>query len=228
MMPIISSFSDWRLAQNVPEMLPPTIRAVRHLISFLQWRFSLLPVGAFHWAPEDNAEPDGQQSQIYIAGDTPIPAQAVGMRPAITVLRSQAAFQGIGLGDVVDHNLRTGGKSYMDLVPTTLCVNVLSRLPMVAERLAWFVQDQIFTLREEIVRTEKCILSLGARTTLGAPSPAGALVDSVDHDWCVVPLFLPTYLQHRTSFVPLNQPVLKSIKVISKEEAASLTKKPAS
>jgi hypothetical protein len=205
------SSPEYGIQQNRPEFYPPTVRVVHHLVSFLQWRFSLAPVGAYHWAPEDADSPEGIRSEIYIAGDTPLPARAVGERPAITILRSQLAFQGVGMGDLVDHNLRTGGKAYMDLLPTTICINVLSRLGFVAERLAWFVQDQIFTLRDEIVRTEKCILSLGARTTMSPPSPAGALIDSVESDWIAVSLFLPTYLQHRTSHVPINVPTLKKL-----------------
>lgn len=219
------SSPDFALQQNNAAMYPPTVRAVYHLVSFLQWRFSLLPAGAYHWAPEDQDAPEGVRSEIYISGDTPLPARAVGDRPAITVLRSQLAFQGVGMGDVADHNLRTGGKAYMDLLPTTLCVNVLSRLAFVSERLAWFVQDQIFTLREEIIRTEKCILALGARTTMAPPSPAGALVDTVESDWINVALYLPVYLQHRTSNVPINVPVLKKIDATVNEVSETPAKK---
>jgi hypothetical protein len=207
------SSPEYRLQQNDAAQYPPTVRAVRHIIGFLQWRFSLLPAGAYHWAPEDLETPEAIGSEIYISGDTPLPMRAVGDRPAITVLRSQLAFQGVGTGDVASHNWQTGGKTYMDLLPTTICINVLARLPFVAERLAWFVHEQIFTLREEIVRTEKCILSIGARATLTPPSPAGPMTDSPDSDWIVVSLFLPTYLQHRTAFVPINVPVLKKLDV---------------
>jgi hypothetical protein len=214
------SSPEFAMQQNVMGQYPPTLRAVRHLTSFLQWRFSLLPAGAYHWQPEDAENPDQSGSEIFIGGDTPLPSRTIGDRPAITVLRSQLAFQGVGIGDVAFHNLRTGGKVYMDLLPTTLCINVLSRLAFVAERLAFFVQDQIFTLREEIVRSEKCILSIGARTTMGAPSPAGALVDEAGSDWIVVPLFLPTYLQHHTAFTPINVPVIKKISTSTSESDA--------
>lgn len=212
------STPEYGLQQNEVAQFPPTIRLVHHLIDFLQWRFSLLPVGAYHWEPEDGVLPEGARSEIYIAGDTPLPMRAVGDRPAITVLRSQAAFQGIGLGDVAFHNLQTGGKSYMDIIPTTLCINVSSRLAFVAERLAWFVQDQIFSLREEIIRTEKCILALGARTMLAPPAPIGALADQADSDWMTVAMYLPVHLQHRTSTIPINVPLLKKVTVQTNPE----------
>lgn len=209
---VTPSSPDYAIGQNDVAQYPPTLKAQRHVIDFLQWRFSLLPVGAFHWQPEDRDSPEGgTRSEIYISADTPLPAQAVGERPAITLSRSQLQFQGVGLGDVAFHDQRTGAKAYMDMMPTTLVINVLSRISFVAERLAFFVQDQIFTLREEIVRTEPCILNLGSRTTMSPPSPAGALIDSTEPDWINVSLFMPLYLQHTTSFHPINVPSVQKI-----------------
>ncbi len=206
---------DYGSAQNTVEFYPPPLRAVRHLLSFLQWRFSLLPIGTFHWEPTEESSVDAGTSEILIAKDTPLSSRMLNSRPAITVMRSQAQFQGIGLGDVVFHDWQTGGKSRMDLIPTTLCVNVLSRSPVVAERLAWFVQEQVFVFREEIIREEPCLLAIGQRTQLSPPSPAGALVsDSNGEDWSVVSLFLPTYLQHLTVSEPLNVPVLQALKTL--------------
>lgn len=211
---ITPSSPEYGIQQNDAFEYPPPVRAVRHLVGFLQWRFSLLPVGAYHWAPEEETSPEGvKSSEIYIAGDTPLPTRDVGDRPAITVLRSQLAFQGVGIGDTMFHNLQTGGKTLADLIPTTFCINVLSRMPMVVERLAWFVYDQIFTLREDIVRTEKSIVMLGPRVTMTPPSPAGALVDATEPDWTVVALYLPVYLQHTSSFLPINVPVVEKIDV---------------
>ena len=204
--------AEYPLQQNLVAHYPPTVRVVRHMISFLQWRFSLLPVGAYHWAPEDEVSGEGMNaSEIYISGDTPLPTRAVGERPAITVLRSQLGFQGVGIGDMAHHDLRSGGKQYLDLLPTTLVINVLSRLGFVAERLAWFVQEQVFTLREEIVRHDGCILSLGARTTMAPPGPAGGMTDQIESDWMVVAMYMPVYLQHRTGFVPINVPIVESV-----------------
>jgi hypothetical protein len=214
---------DHALQQNDPSFYPPTMRVCRHLIGFLQWRFSLLPAGSYHWAESEEQSVDRGASEIWISGDTPIPCQTVGFRPAITVLRSQVQFQGIGIGDVIDHRWGSGSKTRTDLIPTTICVNVLSRLPMVAERLAWFVQDQIFGFREEIVRTEKCILSIGQRTSMPPPSPAGSLVDSLEEDWSVVPLFLPAYLQHAVKTTPLNVPVLQKLTTILKNKGEGET-----
>lgn len=199
------------LTQNEPAFLPPTVRVVRHLISFLKWRFSLLPVGSYHYDPDSDTSPDQKGSEIFIGGDTPMKTAMAGARPAITVLRSQLAFQGIGIGDRLSADLRTGGRSYMDLMPTTIVVNVLSRVDVVAERLAFFVQEQIFTMREELVKSEPCILYMGARTGMSPPSPAGTLVDTPQSDWVCVALGLPTFLQHSTSKTPLNKTIVGEV-----------------
>lgn len=212
------SSADWSIQQDRPEQYAPPVRLIWHIVSFLQWRFSLLPVGAYHWAPEDLAAVDAGGSEIYISGDTPLPAHAVGDRPAISVQRSSVGFQGSGLGDMAFHHWPTGSKAYMDLIPTTLVISVLSRLAFVAERLAWFVQEQIFTLREEIVRKEKSILTLGSRAQLSPPQPAMGLIDASESDWMMVQIMMPAYLQHATAFVPLNRPVVQKIDVVLRSD----------
>ncbi len=194
------------------DVYPPTYQLVRHLISFLKWRFSTLPAGAYQWKPETESTPDQAGSEIFIGADTPLQTQQIGQRPAITVLRAAAMFQGIGIGDWAYTDLATGTKSRMDIIPTNVMINVLSRLPVEAERLAWFCAEQIWTLREEIVRSEPSIMYVGTRPSISAPSPAGALVDSTDFEWTAVVVSFPAWLQHGTHKLPLNKPVLKNIK----------------
>jgi hypothetical protein len=195
------------------QVFPPTFELVRHIISFLKWRFSTLPAGAYQWKPEAESSPDQAGAEIFISADTPIKPQVVGKRPAITVLRSGAAFQGVGIGDLAYVDLQTGAQVRMDLIPTNLMINVLSRMPVEAESLAWFIQEQIFTFREEIVKSMPQLLYTGARASISAPSPAGALVESTDFEWCVVVISLPAYLQHSTSKLPLNKKIVSGVSV---------------
>lgn len=192
----------------------PLFQVQRHLLSFLKWRFSLLPQGSYRWAPESESSPEQKESEIFLSADTPIRPSVVGKRPAITVTRSQAAFSGIGLGDLAFVDLATGAKARMDMIPTHLMVNVLSRLPVEAENLAWFVATQIFSFREEIVKEEPSLLYLGARPMLSPPSPAGSLVgDSTDFEWCVVVVSMPAFLHHAMHVLPLNKPIIREIDV---------------
>lgn len=189
---------------------PPTFQVVRHVIDFLKWRFSLLPAGAYRWDPESDGSPEQSGSEIFISADTPIMPEKVGQRPAITVLRSTAAFQGVGIGDVAFNDLATGAVVRMDIIPTTVMVNVLSRLPVEAEKLGWFVLEQIWAFRDAIIRSEPSILYTGNRPSLSPPSPAGSLVaPSTDVEWSVVVVSFPTFLQHATTTLPLNKRIVK-------------------
>jgi len=196
------------------QTFPPTFQMSRHILSFLKWRFSSLPPGSYQWKPETEDSPDQTGSEIFIAADTPIRPEVVGQRPALTVLRSHAAFQGSGIGDMAHVDLATGATTKMDIIPTNLMVNVLSRLPVEAERLAWFCAEQIWSYREAIIKSEpnKIFLYLGQRPSISPPSPAGSLVgDATDFEWCVVVVAFPVYLQHHTTLTPMNRPVVKSV-----------------
>ena len=196
------------------DVFSPLFGAVRHVVSFLKWRFSLLPAGAYRFDPDSDDSPEQKNSEIYIGADTPIKASVVGKRPAITVLRATAAFQGIGLGDLAFHELSTGAKVRMDLIPTNLVINVLSQLPVEAEGIAWFVQQQISAFREEIIKSERTILYLGNRPMFSPPTPAGAIVqDATDYDWCVVVVSFPMFLQYATTLLPLNKKILAGVDI---------------
>lgn len=195
------------------DVYPPTYQLIRHVISFLKWRFSKLPAGAYQWKPETESSPDQAGSEVFISADTPINPQQVGQRPAITVSRGGASFQGVGQGDWAFTDFATGSKVRMDIIPTMLIINVLSKLPVEAEKLAWFCLEQIWTFREEITKTEPCIFNLGAKPSIMPPSPAGALVESTDFEWSVVVVSFPTYLQHSTSKLPLNQKIVGGVTV---------------
>lgn len=205
-----------------PEIYAPTYRVVRHVISFLKWQFSELPPGAFQWKPETEDTPDQAGSEIFISADTPIQPSIVGQRPALTVMRSAAAFQGVGIGDLGYVDLRTGAQTRMDILPTNVMVAVLCRLPVVAESLAYFCAERIWTFREEIVRTEPCILNIGQRPSISAPSGAGALVEnSSEFEWTAVVVALPTWLQVSTTKLPLNKKIISGFTVRASVPAAS-------
>jgi hypothetical protein len=101
----------------------------------------------------------------------------------------------------------------MDMLPTTLMINVLSSHDVEAERLAFFVWEQVSAFREAIISTMPGLLYLGQRGSLSAPSPAGALVDSTEREWTVVVVSFPCFLQHATTIQPLNRPILSGARI---------------
>lgn len=180
----------------------------RHFTHFLQWQFSKHPPGAYFWSPDE------VDNEIHISGDAPIDPVKIGQRPALTVLRGHAAWNGMGLNDQAFVDLRTGAKAYMDIVPTTIIINALSRVDVEAEALAEHCAHLIRVYREAIISASQgLILYCGQRVAISPPSPPGSLVggDSPDGEWSVSVVSVPVYLQTLDSRWPLNKPILRTI-----------------
>jgi len=210
--------------QTTPEGQPgddgtsPLILIQRTFVSFIRGLFAQIPAGGpYHWEePSADRAQDQEGSAIWIGTDTPIQPEIVGMRPAITISRGPAAFHGLGLGDRAFIDWRTGATSKMDMLPTTVSVNVLSRVPFEAEQLAWFVGRHIWNLRDELLRGNTYALYLGNRPAFSPPTPAGSLVGGPDteHNWTCVNINFPVYLQHLEVAMPLNRPVLGEVVMV--------------
>lgn len=191
----------------------PSFEVIRHVISFLKWRFSKLPQGAYRY-DADAEGPEQKNSEIYIGADTPYRPESMGKRPAITVLRSQLVGAGVGLGDLAFVDLATGAKVRMDMYPTNIMINVLSTEPVEAEGIAWFILREISAFRDEICKESKgLILYMGTRPMVSPPSPAGSLVDSPEMEWTAVVLSYPCYIQEQVTMLPLNRPIVQGIDV---------------
>lgn len=188
----------------------PFLQLVRVTTEFLQGLFAQLPTGAYRWsAPSD----DGA-SEIYIGMETPTAPDVTGSRPAVTVTRGAGAFQGTAIGDLAYYDMRTGAQVRMDVLPVTLSINVLSRIPVEAEELAWFIQRHIWALRDKLIVENPGILYIGSRPSISPPSPAGSLISpDSEHNWVVVSVSFPAYLQYSATTIPLNAKILGGIDV---------------
>ncbi len=198
----------------------PLVAAQNEIISFLKWRFAQNGAGAYQWKPETEESQDQGGSEVFISADTPVNSSHVGQRPAITVMRASAAFQGTGLNDRVYLNWATGSTTRLDIVPTNIMVCALSRIPVEAERLAWFCAKAVFDWREEIIKhSAGLFLYLGQRASVMPPTPAGALVqDSANHEWCAVVAGFPCYLNESSSIHPLNKKILRGVNTTISED----------
>ncbi len=194
----------------------PLIRVQRVMVEFVRGLHAQLPPGTYHWEPESAENPLQEGSEIWIGTESPVNPEIVAKRPAVVIGRGPAAFHGVGLGDQAYTDLKTGAHVKMDMLPTTVNINVLSRVPMEAEGLAWFIVKHIWNLRDEILRGRTFMLYMGQRPTISPPSPAGSLVAGPDteHNISAVAISFPTYLQHMEVAMPLNRPVLKEFEVV--------------
>lgn len=195
----------------------PMVRFQRVMVAFVRGLFAQCPPGAYRWDPETAENPLQEGSEIWIGTETPISPDIVAMRPAVSIGRGPAAFHGIGLGDQAYIDQATGAHVKMDMIPMTMNINVVSRMPMEAEELAWFIARHIWNLRNEILRGNTFILYTGQRPALSPPSPAGTLVSGpeTEHNWSAVGISMPVYLQHMEVAMPLNKPVLREVVMVA-------------
>lgn len=192
--------------------LPPWAALVRHVTDFLRWQFSMMPSGAYRFV--DNEGAVDQRSEIWMGSEFPIRSETPGARPAITVFRSAAQFNGISIGDLGFVDLAGGKKMLTDLVPLNLMVGVLARQSLEAEALAGAVTQLIFAYREIIIRTMPNLLYLGNRPTISPPSPPGQLVEAGKcEDWTAVMICFPAYVNFKLTIEPLNRGFLSAVGV---------------
>lgn len=201
----------------------PTWSLVRHITDFLQWRFSQLPPGAYRYAARQDGGVD-ESSEIHISASFPIRPDVIGMRPALTVFRSNAQFQGIGLGDRGFIDMASGAEMRADIIPLTLMVGVLSRLPVEAETLAFHVADQISGFRTPIIKTLPELFYIGNRPSLSTPSPPGAMVSGPDVDWTAVIVSFPAFLSYKHVVTPLNRPIVQGFDATIRTEDAQVVR----
>lgn len=211
------------ITPQTPETQPgedgssPMVRLQRVVVGFVRGLFGELPAGAYRWEPTSAENPLQEGSEIWIGTETPIAPEIVAKRPAVVVGRGPAAFHGIGLGDQAFVDQATGAHVKMDMIPTTLNINVVSRMPFEAEELAWFIAKHIWNLRNELMRGNKFIMYMGQRPALSPPSPAGSLISGpeTEHNWSAVGISMPVYLQHMEVAMPLNLPVLSEVVMVA-------------
>jgi len=203
--------------QPSDETSSPLVALQRVVVGFVRGLFAQCPPGAYHWMQSSGTSQDQEGSEIWIGTENPVDPEIVANRPAITVGRGPAAFHGVGLGDQAYVDVKTGAHVKMDMIPTTSSINVLSRNKFEAEELAWFVTENIWNLRNELMRGNTFILYLGQRPSLAPPTPAGSLISGPDSEenWICVSINMPVYLQHMTVASPLNKPVLREVVTVA-------------
>lgn len=211
-----------KVAQAAPEYnapdewqgASPFVQIIRRTVEFIQGLHAQCPPGSYRWVPGENQNPDENESEIWIGADNPVSSDLIGKRPAITVLRGAGSFQGVGIGDRAFFDFRTGGMVKMDILPVTLMINVLSRVPLEAEQLAWFEAQHIWALRRELMKNQSGIMFIGQRPSLSPPTPAGSLIaPDTEHNWSVVSVSFPAYLQHSTTTIPTGKKILNGFEI---------------
>lgn len=183
------------------------LEQVRTLFAgFVQGLFQAAPNGAYHW------DPDLDSTEILVCDESPVQVTNIGQRPAISMTRGPVQFYSLGLDDMLSYNNQTGVKQKSVLVPGTMSINCISRVPLEADRIAWIVAEQLWANRELLMAAG--FFEIGRQPVIGSPSPAGSLVQGDMGDEYVATTVSCPYQFYRTSAItPLGQQILGSFDV---------------
>ena len=172
---------------------------VKAFIAFLQTIWETAPAGCFHWSP------DIEHTELVIAEANTINQEVIDKRPSISVLLGPAKFNGTALDDLVSIDATNAQEVHTDLLPGTMTLNCLSRVPTEARYIAWMCARTIWNLRKLFIH-ESCIHEVGRNITVGAVSPAGALVQGdTEGEWHSVAVSCPFFLQWTDTVLPLTK-----------------------
>ncbi|WP_394831722.1 hypothetical protein LVJ94_34935 [Pendulispora rubella] len=128
----------------------------------------------------------------------------------MTVTRGPVQFWSLGFDDVLVYEPQTGAKKKSVLVPGTISVNAVSRVPLECERIAWWIAEELWANRDLLLQAG--FFDIGRTPQILSPSPAGSLVagDMAD-EYVVTTVTCPFQFVRTTKVTPLGRPVLQGV-----------------
>jgi len=177
----------------------PLNYVVKCFIAFLQTIFEIAPPGHFHWCPTM------EETEIVITEENPIKLATEERKPVISVLLGPTKFNASSLDDLLDVKASTAQEIHTDLLPGTMSLNCMSKVPQEARFIAWLCARTIWNLRKIFIR-ETLFHEVGRGISISSVSPAGALVvGDTEGEWHVVSANCPFFLQWTDSITPLGE-----------------------
>ncbi len=174
-------------------------------VSFIQGLFNAAPTGHYHWEPTEDSE-------IFVSDENPINAERIGARPAITVTRGPVQAHSLGFDDMEDYSFASGAKTKSMLIPGVMTIHCCSRSDLECERLAWVIFEQIWANREILLQSG--LFEVGRGGVVGAPSPAGSIVQNDNGaEFYVVSVTSPFQFNRSVRTTPLGKKIVKGIQL---------------
>lgn len=139
-----------------------------------------------------------------ITEENPVHVESKEQKPVISVVLGPTRFNGSSLDDLVNVSATNAKEIHTDLLPGTMSLNCMSRVPQEARFLGWQSARNIWILRKLFCR-ESHIHETGRNISIGSVSPAGALVSGdTEGEWHNVQVSCPFFLQWTDSVTPLK------------------------
>lgn len=195
-----------RLCEGLGE--DPYLHIVKLYISYLKGLFNFLPSGNFHW------EPDNEETEIVIRGESPLNTETVGKKPAITVSMGPTSWAGIGINNLLSKNNTTQEEVRTDLITGHLMVYCLSNSDTIAMRLAHIVAHHT-RVQQRLLESEGGFHAIARPfPTINSPSPPGSLVSGDPEGLVMVQTNIPFQFQFSWSTIPRQDRRLRGLHLI--------------
>jgi hypothetical protein len=121
-------------------------------------------------------------------------------------------FYSLGFDDMLTYDMSTGKKQKSVLVPGTMTINCLSRVDIESDNIAWVVAEHLWLLREKMMKSG--FFEIGRQPVIGAPSPAGSLIQNDGGDgWTVTSITCPFQFYRTSQFTPLGERIVQGIEL---------------
>jgi hypothetical protein len=184
-------------------------------IAFYQGLFSASPLGAYHWSSDDDL------TEIYISGENPLKDTSMGARPGLSFTLGPVQFYSLGLDDMMSYDPATGTKRKSVLVPGTMTINALSRVPTESKNIAWVCAEQLWLHREMLMA--EGFFEIGRQPGIGSVSSAGALISSDSADeWYATSVACPFQFYRTSQTSPLNKQILQGLQLNLRQRLATI------
>lgn len=193
----------------------PIVYATRLYVQFLQGLFNYNPVGCYHW------EPDREVTEILITAEAPLNLDVAGKRPAITVVMGPHQYQGLGIDNMMQFDLRSERRVRSDLMSGHLVAYCLSETDIIAQHLAHLVIHGT-RVNQRLLEGEGGFHQIARPApSQNSPSPPGSLVAGDPKGLVMVQVNIPFTFQWTWATTPTAPSSDRSISMITQERRAT-------
>ena len=162
--------------------------------------------------PQYRWDPDPRLSQILITDSDNVNASDLNKRPAVTFKRGPVQSMNLGINDRLRYDASTGQVTKSLILPGSMSINVISRVPQEAENLAWVITENMWLHRQIFMSAG--FMDAGRAWVIGAASPAGSLVEGDGGDeWYAVVISSPFQIPRTSVITPLGHKIAEHIGV---------------
>ena len=177
-------------------------------LSFLQGLFKQREEGRYRWSE------DAELTEIIIADQITNTKETV---PRIITARGPAQFITIACDDMLSKSFRTDERKRLALISVPMTFNVIAKIGLEAQELAFFVADNIWEHR--ILLQQHGIHKIDRNFSISPETPTGAVfAPEVVPEGVMVSVVVPFIVRWKSTTVPNDAPKLHEITTYLKEK----------